>query len=259
MATVRWNFPNGTNAEPLTAALAGASNSDFTGGNASISTDRSVSGAGGRSARFLLQASGALMVSREGISASSYAYDVYLNVSTRLGGNIYVGWAGATSSTRSTGIRFGGSLNNIALQDTTATAVWTGTAGMIPDNTWVRMSVFATCESFDGAADGTARLAWYLGSDTVPQEDSGLITGLSTRASIDRIRIGGKAASSSVATGEVYVGSWAYDTTATSLIPPIGAEAPVAAWQRRQAGAWVSANVQVRASGAWQLKDPSRK
>lgn len=254
MAVVRWNFPNGSNGDPLTAALAGADSENFTGGTATLSNDRSISGISSLSARFLLQEGGHFWVSKDGLSATSYAYDLYVNVATRLGGNVFVAWAGNGSAPRSLGVMFGGSQNTIGLRDSDGD-IWSGTSGVIPDNTWIRISVFGTC----GVGTGTAKLAWYYGSDTEPAEESPLLTGLNTQTSIDRIRIGGKAASSSIASGDIYIGSWAYDTSATDFIPPIGAESPAATWQRRQSGVWVPASVQMRTSGSWQLKDPSVK
>lgn len=247
MAVIRWNFPDGAHNDTLTPVLAGADTVNLTGGSGILSNEQALAGGSGLSAKFSLVTTGHLWFAKEGLSATSYAYDVYLYISTRMGGDIYVGWAGASSSARSLGVIVSAT-NGLTLNDS-AGAVWQGVGGALPDNTWIRIAVFGTC----GVGTGTARVAWFLGHDTAPQEDSGLLSNLSTQASVNRIRIGGKAASSGVSAGVSYIGSWAYDTTATDLLAPYGADAS-AVWYRRDTGIWVSIAARQRVSGSWQTK-----
>lgn len=220
MAVVRWNFPNGSHNDSLTAALAGADTSNFTGGTAILSSDQFLSGVSTLSARFTTTLGGHFWVAREGLSATQYAYDIYVYISTRVGGTVYLAWAGASSSARSLGVIINGQ-NKISLNDSTATAAWEGAPEVLPDNTWVRISVWGNCTT------GEAQCAWYLGHSTTPVESSGLLTGLSIQSGIDRIRWGGKAASSSVVAGDIYFGSWAYDTTASGLLAPADTSGPI--------------------------------
>ena len=210
----RWNFPNGAHNEALTAPLAGADTTNFAGGTATLSNTQVLAGMNTLSAHFALTASGHLWYAKEGLSATSYAYDFYVYIATRVGANVYIGWAGASSSTRSLGIVIGDQ-NNVVFNDG-AGSIYSSSNEAFPDNTWIRFSVFGTC----GAGTGTGQLAWYAGHSTTPMGDTGLLTNLNTQTSIDRIRIGGKAATSAVTTGELYIGSWAYDTAATGLIAP---------------------------------------
>lgn len=245
MAVIRWNFPNGNDGDTLTAPLAGADTTNFAAGTPTLSNVQTLSGMNTLSARFTLNAVGHLWYAKEGLSATSYAYDLYVYIVTRMGGNVYIGWAGLGSAPRSLGIVIGAQ-NNVILNDGAGTVYSSGNEAF-PDNAWIRFSVFGTC----GAGTGTGRLAWYLGHDTTPLGDTGLLTNLSTQTSIDRIRIGGKAATSSVASGEVYIGSWAYDTTATELIGPYNAGVSVA-WLAMVDGAWASVTARKRQSGGWQ-------
>lgn len=216
MAVIRWNFPNGSHNDTLTTTLAGADTLNFTGGAAILSSDQSLSGISSLSARFTSNLGGHFWVAKEGLATAQYAYDIYVYISTRVGGSVYLAWAGASSSARSLGILINGQ-NKLTLNDSTATVAWEGAPEVLPDNTWVRISVWGNCTT------GEARCAWYLGHSTTPSETSGLLTGLSIQAGIDRIRWGGKAASSTVTVGDIYFGSWAYDTAATGLIGPADA------------------------------------
>ena len=215
MAVFRWNFPNGSNGDTLTAPLAGADTTNFSAGTPTLSNTHVLAGMNTLSARFTLDASGHLWYAKEGLSATSYAYDVYLYLTTRLGGMVYIGWAGLGSAARSLGVQIGGSQNRVGFNDGDG-AIYSSGGEAFPDNTWIRFSVFGTC----GAGTGTGRLVWYAGHSTMPMGDTGLLTNLNTQTSIDRIRIGGKAASGAVTGGELYIGSWAYDTAATGLIGP---------------------------------------
>lgn len=246
MAVVRWNFPNGTNGNTLTAPLAGADTTNFAAGTPTLSSTQVLAGMNTLSARFTLDAGGHLWYAKEGLSATAYAYDFYLYLAARTGGTVYAGWAGLGSSGRSLGVIIGGSQNLVSLSDSTGT-IYTSGVEAFPDNTWIRFSVFGTC----GAGTGTGRLAWYAGHSTTPIGDTGLLTNLNTQTSIDRIRIGGKAASSSVTGGEMYFGSWAYDTAAAGLIGPYNVGISVA-WLTMADGVWESVTARQRQSGSWQ-------
>lgn len=214
MAVVRWNFPDGANSDSLTNALAGATANTIGGGVAEISTAQSLAEAGsGKSAHFVKSVTGHQWFMVDGLSTTAYAYDIYVYY-VASASNVYLIWAGASSSARSTGVQINGT-DHFTLWHSGGEA-WEGSVA-VPHDTWVRVSVYATC---DGTV-GTARIAWYLGSSTTPQEDSGTITNLNTQANIDRIRYGGSAASTSTTGTEVYVGSWAYDTSAAGLMLPI--------------------------------------
>ena len=247
MAAIRWTFPDGAHSDVLTAPLAGADSSNFSGGTATLSSDHVLAGMNTLSAQCINTGTGHLWFAKDGLSATSYAYDIYLYMTTRTGGNLYIGWAGACSSARSLGLQIGGSQNRVALADSTG-QIWQSDGEAFPDNTWIRFSLFGTCDP----AVGTGRVAWFAGHSTSPMGDSGLLTDLDTGASIDRIRIGGKAASSAVATGEVYIGSWAYDTVASDLIPPFGTPTPSGVWHQRSGGGWSPVTAQRRDTGAWQ-------
>lgn len=255
MAVVRWNFPNGSSGDLLTPELAGADSMNFgDSGTPTLSNSYPIDGVGLLSARFSLDGGGHLWVARDGLSATSYAYQFYAYQDEGgPGGNVHMGWAGASSSARSLAVMMGGSQGRLQLYDSTG-AVWSNdySANPVPVNQWVRVSVYGTCESAEGAADGTGRVAWYLGHDVTPQEESPLVTGLTTHTLIDRIRVGGKAASSSVVGGVVHIGSWAYDTAATGLIGPAVQSWQAASWQRRSAGGWGPMVVRKRQDGVWQ-------
>lgn len=212
MATIRWNFPNGTNSDPLTPALMGADTSNLAGGTAVLSNTQYLAGISSLSARFTTTASGHFWVAKEGLSVTQYAMDAYIYIATPVGGTVFILWAGASSSSRSLGVRLGPSQLELTADNT----VWQGGLNAVPASTWIRVSVWGDCATSEG------RLAWYLGHDTVPQEDSGVLSGLVMQTGIDRIRVGGKAASSTVNVGDIYFGSWAYDTVASGLIGPAG-------------------------------------
>lgn len=211
MAVIRWNFLSGSDGDPLTPALGGADNSSLGGGTAVISNAQSLAGLSSLSARFTITSGGNFWVAKEGLSATQFACDVYVYIATPVGGSVYILWTGASSSSRSVGVSLGPS----RLSLTAGTGQnWYGGLNAVPANTWIRVSLWGNC------ATGETRVAWYLGHDTTPQEDSGILTGFNLQAGIDRIRYGGKAASSGVDTGDLYFGSWAYDTAATDLLPP---------------------------------------
>lgn len=248
MAVIRWNFPNGSNGDALTAPLAGGDTTGLVGGVATLSNEQYLAGVSSLSAKFDSTVGGSLWYAKEGLSSTSFAYDFYMYIETRLGGTVYVAWAGASALSRALGVMVGGSQNRLILRDGAAD-VWQGAANGLPDDAWVRVSVFGTC----GVGTGTARVVSYLGHSTTPLEDSGLLTGLSTQTSIDRIRMGGKAATTSITGGVVYFGSWAYDTAATGLIGPYSA-GTTRQWYQRNAGAWAPVTAQKRESGSWSPK-----
>jgi len=214
MGVVRWNFPDGSNAETLTAPLAGCNAVMLNGGLAEISTLESLSEAEtGKSARFVKSAAGHHWVAQEFSAVTRYAYDIYVKFKS-FGNNAYLIWAGATSSLRSTGVFISSERFRLAVDGNTN--LWTSSVN-IPANTWVRLSVWADC------ATGEVRCAWYLGSETTPQDDSGILTGAALQSNINRIRYGAAAASVGTTGFELYIGSWAYDVEAPlGLIPPIG-------------------------------------
>ena len=245
MAVIRWSFPNGTNNDTLTGPLAGGDTVDLTGGTAIISNEQSLAGVSSLSAKFDLTVGGSLWYAKESLTGTSYAYDFYLYITTTFGGTVSVGWAGASASARSLSVSIGGSQQRLNLNDSTGT-IWQGAVAALPTNAWIRISVFGTC----GVGTGTGRVAWYLGHSTTPQEDSGLLTNLSTQTSLNRIRIGGKATATSVVGGVCYFGSWAYDTAATGLIPPYTTGTSVTPWLRG-AGTWMPVSMRERDAGAW--------
>ena len=251
MAAIRWTFPDGAHSDVLTAPLAGADSSNFSGGTAMLSSDYVLAGMNMLSAKFNLTVNGHLWYAKEGLSATSYAYDLYMYQTIRTGGRVYIAWAGSSSSARSIGIFAGGLQNEISLNDSTGT-VWSSSTEAFPDNTWIRFSVYCTC----GAGTGTARLVWYHGHDTTPMGDTGLLTNLSTQTSIDRIRIGGKASISGITSGELYFASWAYDSAATGLIAPFSADSQ---WNRRNGGVWTPLTANERDAGAWSVRTTNVK
>lgn len=253
MAVIRWTFPSGNNGDTLTAPLAGADTTNFAAGTPTLSNAQVLAGMNTLSARFTNDLGGHLWYAKESLSATAYAYDVYYYTAARANGVAYVAWAGLGSSGRSLGVIIGGSTNTISFNDSTGT-IWTSGAESYPDNTWIRFSVYGTC----GAGTGTGRLAWYAGHSTTPMGDTGLLTNISTQVSIDRIRIGSKAASSAVTGGEFYVGSWAYDPAATGLIPPFSSGTALIPWLR-SAGTWIPGSMRERDTGAWSPRTPNLK
>ena len=260
MAVVRWNFPNGSNGDLLTPELAGADSVEAGSGSVpTISTDHPLAGVGDLSARFILDGdAGGTWVAKEGLAATSFAYDLYLYTPDSLGGSVYIGWAGMSSWQRSISVLMTGTQRIISLRHNINIDAWQGSVA-IPNNTWIRLSIYGTSETSEGAGDGTGRVAWYLGHDVTPQEDSGLITGLETHPFIDRIRVGGKASPTSVTGGVLYMSSWAYDTEATGLIGPAVQAWQEASWQRRSSGVWGPMTIRKRESGAWQDNGSSIK
>jgi len=216
MAVTRWNFPSGSHGDTLTNTLAGADTVSFAGGTAALSNTQTL--VGSLSAHLTSTATGNLWWAKESLSATAWAADIYLYLVTTPGGNSYVIWAGNSSSVRSCGIVLT-TTRLLRVVDSANTTQWTSSA--IPLNTWVRISLYATCH----ASAGTAVAAWYLGNDTTPQQTSGTLTALPTLASIDRIRVGLKAASAGSG-GQGFISSWAYDPAATGLIAPYTPPAP---------------------------------
>ena len=219
MAITRWSFPNGVDGDTLTAPLAGADTVNFSG-VATLENDHPLN-PGGLGARLYSDVSGHQWFAKEGLSSTSYAVDFYIYIPTaapNVSVTTYFMWAGASSSLRSAGIQMVAA-RQLRINTSDVTPSWT--SGVLPLDTMIRVSAFVTCS----ATTGTVRLAWYLGSNTTPQEDSGTITGLNTQANIDRIRIGPKAATTA-GTTEMWIASWAYDPVATGLLAP--AAGPVA-------------------------------
>lgn len=253
MAVIRWTFPSGNNGDTLTAPLAGADTENLIGGTAVLSNTQVMAGMNTLSAKFNLTVNGNLWYAKESLNATSYAFDCYMYQTVRTGARVYIAWAGSSSSARSIGIFAGGTQNEIALNDSTGN-VWSSSAEAYPDNTWIRFSLYCTC----GAGTGTARLAWYVGHSTIPIGDTGLLTNLNTQTSIDRIRMGGKASISGTTSGELYFGSWAYDTAATGLIPPFSSGTALIPWLR-SAGTWIPGSMRERDTGAWSPRTPNLK
>lgn len=216
MATIRWSFPDGSDGDSLTAALAGGDTTSLGGGVSTLSDDQTLIGP--LSAKMTGTASGHQWWAKEGLSSTAYSIDAYVYLTTAHSGQSYIMWAGSSSSARSAGIAMTtGRL--LRLIDSAGTVRWESSA--IPLNTWVRVSMYVTCH----ASTGTVSAAWYLGYDTTPQQSSGTIGSLNTLASIDRIRLGFKAATTT-ATGEIFFSSWAYDPVATGFPTPYTPPAP---------------------------------
>ena len=255
MAVVRWNFPNGSNGEVLTNALTGTNHNSLDGGTYELSTAQSYAALGsGKSAHFIKSATGAQYLGVSGLSATSFAFDVYVYMVAKTSGT-YIIWSGASSSLRAIALQYNPSGNLTMIHGTGVTPVWTSTT-VIPLNTWVRYSVYLTCDP----TVGTARVQWYdlSVSDTTPVEDSGTVSSLNTQSVIDRVRFGGSAASTSQIGQELYFSSWAYDTAATGLMPPYSAGTP-ANWRLRNAGAWTPVSARERESGAWSARTTNIK
>lgn len=219
MAATRWNFPSGSNGDTITPTLAGSTAVNFAGATATLSNAQTLIGP--LSGRILGSAAGQGYIEQTGLTgATAWAADMYLYLDAAHGATSYLIWGGSSSSTRSCGVHITtGRLLRII--DNSGATKWESTA--LPLDTWVRVSLYVTCN----ATTGTAELAWYLGYDTTPQQTSGTVTGCNTGASIDRIRVGLKA-TSTAAGGDVYISSWAYDPAATGLITPYTPPAPPA-------------------------------
>lgn len=214
MAVTRWNFTDGADGEVLTPALAGADTSLTTGGVMTLSDDYPLI-AGAKGVRVQGTQSGHVWWAKEGLSATSYAIDVYLYIPTGTAGpnGGYVIWAGASSSAASLRLDVFTD-RTIRFRTGDVAIAWTS-PNAIPYDTHVRISVFVTCSP----TTGTVRVQWFENGSSVPVDDSGTLTGLNTQASIDRIRVGAKAATASII-NEFWINSWAYDPVATDLIPP---------------------------------------
>lgn len=210
----RWLFPSGADGDTLTAPLAGADTIDLAGGTGTLSDDHSLTGTG-LSALMTGVDAGHQWWAVEGLTSTAYAVDAYLLLPASdppAGTNAYIIWGGASSSARSSGIQLRID-RTFRLLGNGSTVHWT--SGTLPTDTTIRISVYVTCS----ATTGTLRVQWFdlSISDSTPQGDSGTITGVDTQTSIDRIRIGRKAASVA-GTGAIYFMSWAYDVAATGLL-----------------------------------------
>lgn len=243
MAVIRWNFPDGNNGETLTAPLAGADTIDMVGATAEISTAQAIIGT--KSAHMVGTVTGFAWFAKQSLSTTTVAVDMYLYIVAAPSTSFYQIWCGSSSSVRSVGVRLQPN-RTIELVGGAVTTLWTSTA--IPLATWVRISLYATTD----ATTGTALLEWYNGHSMTAQSSSGTLTGLNTGTTIDRIRVGLKGANVS-GTGETHIGSWAYDTAATGLIPPYSTGTSVN-WRRRSAGSWTPVSPRERDSGSWSAR-----
>ena len=103
---------------------------------------------------------------------------------------------------------------------TVAGTQWTATANF-PTNQWVRVELFATAST--NSANGTAKIAYYLGDDTSAVEESGLISNLNTAAATGTFNNSryGKNSTGSYP-GDIYLDNLAsrYGTGTTDFIGP---------------------------------------
>lgn len=216
MAETRWSFPNGADSDTLTAALAGADTTSFTGGTAVLSNDYSLWD-DGLSALMTSTASGFLMFSKESLSMTSYAVDmlVYYPTGSLPAADNYILWTGSSSTSRAVSVMLR-TAGTIRLASFDNTNIYTST-GTIPMDTKVRISLLVTCSDTTGT--GRVQVFDWTDDPATPVIDSTLLTGLNTGTGADRIRVGRKAATGTDAANSNYVLSWAYDPVATDFIP----------------------------------------
>ena len=243
MATVRWNFPNGNNGDTLTAPLAGADTINMAGATADISTAQAIIGT--KSAHMVGTVTGHAWFAKESLSTTTVAADMYLYIAAELSASFNIIWCGSSSSVRSVGVRIQAN-RELQLVNSAGTTLWA--SSIVPMATWVRISLYATIN----ATTGTAVCEWYNGHDTSAQSSSGMLTNVNTGSTVDRIRVGLKSTSVS-GTGEIHIGSWAYDTAAAGLIPPYSTGTSVN-WRRRDTGVWTPVSPRERDSGSWSAR-----
>ena len=221
MSVIRWGFESGNNGDVLDTTNTGSDLVSATAGTATISTAQKMHGT--RSMLFTGDTNNGVVFFRKDITATTQlGADVYLYVTSAPTGEVGVIWAG-NGSTRQVHV----SLSNtmiLRIRDgggSGGASIWSS-ATAVPLNTWVRISMLCT----PSATTGTVRAAVYLGDSTTAQIDSGLITNINTGANpFTTLRIGVKPSTTTVAM-TAYLDDWAYDVSATALLPPYGAAQP---------------------------------
>lgn len=211
MAITRWNFPNGSNGDTLTTALAGATLTSTSGGTMAISTEQAIIGT--RSAKFISNTSGNLFFRRDDLNTATLGLDGYFYLTDAPSSIATLLWIGV-STARSTLVEMTAA-RIIRVRDFASTIVWTGSQA-VPLTTWIRVSLYAT----PGTSTGEIQLAWYSDHSTTAVEDSGVLTSMDTgSANFTDVRIGSKA-TGGASTNTLYIGSWAYDDAASGPIGP---------------------------------------